>query len=77
MSVLTKITMILAALTITVNPALAVTDGRSHTTDYFVWGFLGCCALIIIAQIVPMIRNIRKQSKMVPDQEKSPEPYQP
>lgn len=70
MSVLIKILQLLVTLTITVNPALAVTEERSHTPDFFVWGFLGCCALIIVSQVVPLIRNVRKQSSIAAEQTK-------
>jgi hypothetical protein len=77
MSLLSKIISIAATLTITVIPAFAVTEGRDHPSDYLVWGFLGCCALIIIAQILPVIRNLRKQTKLASDQAKAPEQFQP
>jgi hypothetical protein len=70
MSVLIKIVPLVATLTITVIPALAVTEGRSNPSEFFVWGFLGCCALIIVAQVAPMIRNIRKQSRIEAEQTK-------
>lgn len=70
MSLLIKITLLFAILAITVIPALAVTEGRNHSPDFFVWGFLGCCALIIVAQVVPLIRNVRKQSKIAAEQTK-------
>ena len=42
-------TTILAAAT----PALAA--GREDTSGIFVWAFLGLCALIIAAQVVPAL----------------------
>lgn len=63
MAALIKIILFFATLALTVIPAMAVTEGRNHSSDYLVWGFLGCCALIIVAQIVPLFRNARKQSK--------------
>ena len=70
MSVLIKIILLLATLAITVIPALAVTEGRNLPTDFLVWGFLGCCALIIVAQVVPMILELRKQTKLATEQKK-------
>jgi hypothetical protein len=70
MSVLTRIILFFATLAITVIPARAVTEGRSHPTEFLVWAFLGCCALIIVAQIVPMIRDFRKQSRTAAEQSK-------
>lgn len=77
MSVLIKIILLIATLAISVIPALAVTEGRSHPTDFLVWGFLGCCALIIVAQVLPLIRDFRKQSKQAAEQKKISEPEQP
>ena len=70
MSVLVKIILLVATLAITVIPAMAVTEGRSNPSEFLVWGFLGCCALIIVAQVAPMIRNFRKQSKIAAEQTK-------
>ncbi|HXE95618.1 MAG TPA: hypothetical protein VN642_04395 [Dongiaceae bacterium] len=70
MSILTRIILFFATLAITVIPATAVTEGRSHPSELLVWAFLGCCALIIVAQVVPMIRNFRKQSRMAAEQAK-------
>ncbi len=35
--------------------ALAATGGREDTSGLFVWAFLGLCALIVAAQVVPAI----------------------
>jgi hypothetical protein len=63
MSALMKNILLFTTLAITAIPAQAVSEGRNHSSDFFIWGFLGCCALIIVAQIAPLIRNVRKQSK--------------
>jgi hypothetical protein len=63
MSALIKNILLFTILAITAIPAQAVSEGRNHSSDFFVWGFLGCCALIIVAQVMPLIRNARKQSK--------------
>jgi hypothetical protein len=70
MSLLIKIILLFVTLTVTVIPALAVTEGRSLQTDFLVWIFLGCCALIIVAQVVPMILDLRKQAKLAAAQKK-------
>lgn len=70
MSVLIKIILLLATLPITVIPALAATEERNHTPEFFIWGFLGCCALIIVSQVVPLIRNFRNQSRIAAEQTK-------
>ena len=75
MSTLIRILLIVVTLTISAIPALAVTEGRNLPTDFLVWGFLGCCALIIVAQVVPMILELRKQAKLAAEQKKLPEQY--
>ena len=70
MSVLKKIILLFATPVLTVIPALAVTEGRDNPSEFFVWGFLVCCALIIVAQVVPLIRNVRKQSRITAEQSK-------
>jgi len=48
---------ICATLLTTLAPvtALAATGGREDTSGIFVWAFLGLCALIVAAQVVPAI----------------------
>jgi len=70
MSALIKNILLFATLTTTVIPALAATEERSHAPEFFIWGFLGCCALIIVSQVVPLIRNVRKQSKIAAEETK-------
>jgi len=61
--------MISSILATTALPAFAATEGRSNPTDLIVWGFIGFCALIVIAQITPQIRsNLNKQSKIAAEQ---------
>ena len=38
-----------------VTPVWAATTGRDDHSDLFVWTFLGFCALIVIAQLLPAI----------------------
>jgi hypothetical protein len=46
----TTIAMLTAA-----TPALAATAGRIDHSGLFVWIFLGFCALIVVAQVVPAV----------------------
>ncbi|MBE0618264.1 MAG: hypothetical protein IH608_10105 [Proteobacteria bacterium] len=48
---------ICATLFTTLTPvtALAAASGREDTSGLFVWAFLGLCALIVAAQVVPAI----------------------
>jgi galactitol-specific phosphotransferase system IIC component len=68
---LAKIAMISNILAATAVPAVAATESRGNSSESIIWGFLGLCALIVIAQIAPMIRNLRKQSKTAADQTKA------
>lgn len=70
-STLIRITIISSILTTTAIPALAAAIERSNTSEPIVWGFLGLCALIIIAQIAPMIFNIKKQPKITVEETKT------
>jgi hypothetical protein len=45
---------VIAALTPTAS-ALAATGPREDTSGLYVWMFLGVCALIVVAQVVPAI----------------------
>ena len=65
---ITMISSILAAIAI---PAFAATEGRGNPTDLIVWGFIGFCALIVIAQVAPLLRNVSKQSKAAAEQTKT------
>lgn len=68
---LTKIGMFSAMLTAIAIPAYAAEAGRSNPSEPLVWGFLGLCALIIIAQIAPMISSLKKQSRTAAEQAKA------
>ena len=46
----TMIAMLAAA-----TPAFAATGGRIDHSGLFVWIFLGFCALIVVAQVVPAV----------------------
>lgn len=37
------------------SPALASTAGRGDNSGFIVWAFLGFCALIVVAQLVPAL----------------------
>ncbi|WP_298267648.1 hypothetical protein [Geobacter sp.] len=52
----------------TVVPALAASGAREDNSGIFVWIFLGFCALIIVAQLLPAVmmmlgfaRGLRKE----------------
>ncbi|MHB8764644.1 MAG: hypothetical protein ACYDA8_09980 [Deferrisomatales bacterium] len=54
MTTTTRATLTAAILTTATN-ALAATAGRVDTSGLYVWAFLGLCALIVTAQVVPAI----------------------
>jgi hypothetical protein len=45
------------AMTFSGTPSLAATGGRQDHSSMVVWAFLGFCALIVIAQLLPAIRH--------------------
>lgn len=75
-SIALKITVISGLLAATANQALAAEVGRSNPSEPLVWGFLGLCALIVIAQIVPMLINLMKHSRSAAEQTKAVERQQ-
>lgn len=48
----TRLGLVTAVLTVA-TPALAA--GREDTSGIFVWAFLGLCALIVAAQVIPAL----------------------
>jgi len=64
LTILKRIAMISFFMLATAISAFAAAEGRSNPSEIIVWGFLGLCALIIIGQIAPMIRNLKKQSRV-------------
>jgi hypothetical protein len=56
MKALTKTVMAtLITLSATFPAAAASTAGRADHSGILVWGFLGFCALIVVAQLVPAV----------------------
>ena len=49
------ITTTIATLTTLVPMAAFASDGRVDDSGIFVWVFLGFCALIVVAQVIPAI----------------------
>ena len=48
--------------------AFAATGGREDHSSLVVWTFLGFCALIIIAQLLPSIRNARLAARKLEEE---------
>lgn len=53
MKTIRNTTATVAAIVATVTPALAATGVREDHSGILVWAFLGLCALIVVAQLVP------------------------
>lgn len=72
MSVLTRIFKLGGLAVATAVPALAATGERELASNYAVWMFLGFCALIIVAQIFPLVWQLfHKRSKHAAGQEQA------
>jgi hypothetical protein len=69
LSPLSIVAMSISILVVSALPAMAV-ERRGNPPEVIVWGFLGLCALIIVSQMVPLVRNLRKQATMTAEQAK-------
>ncbi|MFA7537278.1 MAG: hypothetical protein WCY68_14470 [Desulfuromonadales bacterium] len=57
----TKIVAMLTPILFTFGASVALAaTGREDNSSLVVWGFLGFCALIVVAQLVPLIGNLRQ-----------------
>lgn len=59
----------------TVVPALAASGAREDNSGVFVWLFLGFCALIIVAQVIPAVlmmlgfaKGLKKEQPLAKEQ---------
>ncbi|MBN2645992.1 MAG: hypothetical protein JXR59_11045 [Desulfuromonadaceae bacterium] len=50
-----KTTLMTLASVATASPVLAASTQRSDSSGILVWAFLGFCALIVVAQLVPAL----------------------
>lgn len=64
MSGVKKIVVITGAILSIVTPTLAATFDRGKPSNFVVWAFLTLCALIVVAQVFPLIRGIIEESEM-------------
>jgi hypothetical protein len=60
--------MMSAILSALATPALAAAEERGQPDNLVVWLFLGLCAMIVIAQIVPLIGHARKHARDAAEQ---------
>jgi hypothetical protein len=54
---------LIAAVFGTTSTAFAASGAREDNSDFVVWAFLAFCALIVIGQLFPMVRNLRSVEK--------------
>lgn len=55
------------------NSAFAASGAREDKSDFVVWAFLAFCALIVIGQLLPLIRNLRSVEKRVVENKEAKE----
>ena len=55
MNTIRKATAAMVACIATITPAFAATGTREDHSGILVWAFLGLCALIVVAQVVPAV----------------------
>lgn len=65
MLIFKKIFFVAVTLAITVVPALATSLDRGKPSNFAVWAFLTLCGLVIVAQILPLIRSVNEEAKMM------------
>jgi len=64
-----KLTAAIASILALATPAFAAAGAREDNSDFVVWVFLAFCALIVIGQMFPMIRNLRAHKPQVEQKE--------
>lgn len=62
-------TAVFAAIMAVVTPAFAAAGAREDNSDFVVWVFLAFCALIVVGQMFPMIKNLRAHKPQVEQKE--------
>jgi hypothetical protein len=68
MSVFRSSILFVIFLVTSVISAQAASNERVLSGNLAVWIFLGLCALIIVAQVAPMLWQINKRSRQLADQ---------
>jgi len=64
-----KLTAAITSILALATPAFAAAGAREDNSDFVVWVFLAFCALIVIGQMFPMIRNLRAHKPQVEQKE--------
>lgn len=59
------------AVLIVASPVFAASIERSKPSNFVVWAFLALCALIIVAQVFPLIRRIIEEAEMVEEKSRT------
>ncbi len=55
-----KTVLTLAALAVTVVPAVAASVDHGKASNFVIWAFLSLCGLIVVAQVLPLIRKMNE-----------------
>jgi hypothetical protein len=53
LTIMKRFIMCASILIVNATPVWAAATGREDNSDLFIWIFLGFCALIVVAQLVP------------------------
>lgn len=64
MSGLRKLIVATVAFSCIVTPAIAATLDRGKPSNFVVWAFLTLCALIVVAQVFPLISKIMEETEL-------------
>jgi hypothetical protein len=75
MSVLARSIILSVILAAAAVPALAASEERGQPNNLVAWMFLGFCALIIVAQVAPLIWNAIRHTKGAEKQVKTSEQH--
>ena len=64
-----KLTAAITSLLALASPAFAAAGAREDNSDFVVWVFLAFCALIVIGQMFPMVKNLKSHKPQVEQKE--------
>lgn len=63
MKIFVRSLIVILGLTLWGTLSLAAVNLREDRSSLVIWAFLGFCALIVIAQVLPAIRSARRAAK--------------
>ena len=62
MKIMERISVVTMAVLGAATPVLAAAE-REDNSGLVVWGFIAFCALIVVGQLFPLLRNLRSAKK--------------